>query len=752
MAGYTRAVQAASVSVSQSTELCRLGHHLEALRDRYFVGRLAELKLFRSALEVDTSEPMLTEAPVAATTSKPLTDRPWWHAPFGMFQTNLREVDAGLDVDRTLDFIQAHGADVWLVNAGGILSFYPTDLPFQTRNPYLAERASGDLLGDAVRAAHSRGVRLLARMDFSKVSARIAAEHPEWCFVSPTGQSQNYSGLVSVCPSGEYYQARTFDVLDEVIERYPVDGFFFNWFGFNEVDYSKVYNGVCHCVSCLRAFQASTGLAQLAEGPHSANYGAWRTFSTETIARLTDRLRAHIAARRPNAFLLGRTADVIFHEANNALGRELWHHATSEEVSAPRAYRPAVPVLVNAVTFMDMPYRMAGEQPEHFAQYLVQTISRGGNPSTYIMGTPGQIPYPCLPIAAEITRFHKRWRHVYDGIQPCARTGLVRPKQLARSAVEHEQATAEFRGLYSALQQGHIPFDVVPQERLAEMDANGSLARYSVLLLPDLGEVSGEAATTLDAFVAAGGRLLATGSTGFTADGTAQLACLPAERRLAATTKADLLWSTYVAPEHAVNGNPNTYSGPITPIYGAYHYCAWRAGAQHQLAMLARAPFGPPEKAYGHVQIDHPGYVMWSHGRGRSVTIPWTIGRGYRDLGLTVERDLILRLVHDLLDADERIAADLPEQVELTLHQTGERTVVHLVNLSGAHRSGFAPPLPVRDGILRFLGLSPAARAHALVSDTACAITTNGDEISVAVPQFGLFEVIVIGDAAEISK
>ncbi len=134
------------------------------------------------------------------------------------------------------------------------------------------------------------------------------------------------------------------------------------------------------------------------------------------------------------------------------------------------------------------------------------------------------------------------------------------------------------------------------------------------------------------------------------------------------------------------------------------------------------------------------------------MTIPWTIGRGYRDLGLTVERDLILRLVHDLLDADERIAADLPEQVELTLHQTGERTVVHLVNLSGAHRSGFAPPLPVRDGILRFLGLSPAARAHALVSDTACAITTNGDEISVAVPQFGLFEVIVIGDAAEISK
>src|SRR5262249_4105543 len=160
-----------------------------------------------------------------------------------------------------------------------------------------------------------------------------------------------------------------------------------------------------------------------------------------------------ISRRRPKAFLLGRTADIIFHEANNALGRSLWHHATSEEVSAPKACRPEQPVLVNAVTFMDMPYRMAGEEPEHCAQYFIKALSSSGNPSTYIMGTPGQIPYPCLPVAGEITRFLRRWRDVYDGMRPCARTGLVRPKQNERSATEHEQAIAEYRGLYASLQQ-----------------------------------------------------------------------------------------------------------------------------------------------------------------------------------------------------------------------------------------------------------------------------------------------------------
>ena len=71
--------------------------------------------------------------------------RVWWREPFRMFQTNLREVDAGLDVERVLDYLEEFGANAWLISVGGILSNYPTGLDFQTRNPHLAERPSGDL-------------------------------------------------------------------------------------------------------------------------------------------------------------------------------------------------------------------------------------------------------------------------------------------------------------------------------------------------------------------------------------------------------------------------------------------------------------------------------------------------------------------------------------------------------------------------------------------------------------------------------
>ncbi|MFI6674487.1 hypothetical protein [Kribbella sp. NPDC050470] len=121
--------------------------------------------------------------------------RLWWHEPFRMFQTNLREIDAGLDVEKVLDYLVEFGADTWLLSVGGILSNYPTDLDFQTRNPYLAERPSGDLVGDAVKAAARRGIRVMGRMDFSKIDRRRAEAHPDWCFVArPPGNTKSTTG------------------------------------------------------------------------------------------------------------------------------------------------------------------------------------------------------------------------------------------------------------------------------------------------------------------------------------------------------------------------------------------------------------------------------------------------------------------------------------------------------------------------------------------------------------------------------
>lgn len=289
----------------------------------------------------------------------------WWQKPFANVQTNLQEIDATMDVEKALDVIEGHGANSWLLNTGGIASQYPSKLPFQTPNPYLADRPSGDLTGDAVAAAHKRNIHVICRMDFSKVSSRIAAEHPEWLFVSPTGKPQIYNTLYSVCLCGQYYQERTLDVIDEILSLYPVDGFFMNWFGFSETDYSRVYHGVCHCENCKQQFAAFSGGKELPNGKGDANYPEWLRFSTGVIRALAAKISGHVEAKRPDAaMILSRGSNMLYHEANNAFGRDLWSHATSEYVSEHMTGLPEVPMLLNCAGFVDMPYRMAAEQPE----------------------------------------------------------------------------------------------------------------------------------------------------------------------------------------------------------------------------------------------------------------------------------------------------------------------------------------------------------------------------------------------------
>lgn len=558
--------------------------------------------------------------------------------------------------------------------------------------------------------------------------------------MSPTGNLQEHTGdLVSVCPSGGYYQERIFDILDEVTRRYPVDGFFLNWTSMNEEDYYKRYHGVCHCSSCQERWLEHSGGLALPAGPADARYAQWLKFSRDVIDALTARIRAFIAERLPDACLiLGKSADIMFHEANNAVGRELWHHLTSEVVSSWISYRPEVPVLANSTCFMDMPYRMASEEPAHFAQYFLQCISRGGFPSTYMMGTPGKIPYLCLDIARQIMTFHKKWNQVYDGLRPCAKTGLVRPDRAQMTGGQFEDALSEFRGLYTSMQELHVPFDIVGQEHVAGMAQNGGLKRYEVLVLPNLGKIGQEDAEVLDGWVLGGGHLIATGSSGVGDGGAVQLKALPSRRQRAVVSKRELLWSSYFAPEQT-SADAHIYNGPIVPLYGAYHLFEYKADTAGRYKMLARAAFSPPEKAYGNVQVDQYGCSIGSFGSGKGVVIPFTVGRGYRELGLAVFRDFYSMILTEEGGAKEKVSCSIAEQVEMTINSNGSKMVVHLINMSGARKQNFGSHIPISGGKVTVSG-SSGITARALLSDQE--LEVKDGEISL--PVLDLWEVIII--------
>ncbi|KAG9256240.1 glycosyl hydrolase 6-domain-containing protein [Emericellopsis atlantica] len=558
----------------------------------------------------------------------------WFDKPFGMFQINLREIDVDMDVNATADFIQ---------DVGGILANYPTKLDFQIINPRLQDRASGDLVQDSLDAARARGLRLLARVDFSKVQRQVAEAHPEWLYISPNGTWQNHTNdLVSVCPSDAWYQERIFDILDEITDWYDLDGFFVNWAGFNENDYFHVYHGVCHCASCKKAWDEHKNGKELPYGPEDANYREWKTWSDGVMDEWTRRVRNFIAQKLPHAgLILGASSDILFYEANNAIHREIWHHATSETVIRLKSERPDTPVLVNCASFLDHAYRITSEDPHHFAQYHVQAISRGANPSTYIIGVPSTIPCPGFEQAGEIIRFHRANADVYSGMPSSALTALVMPpgSQVGEPHYQTE-ALSEYKGLYKAMQELHMPFDIVDHRYIVDMAETGDLGRYRVIVLPRIGSLYDEDAEALDTWVATEGTVIVTGAIRTDDNDVPQLQSLPASKMR----------------ENITDTQELTYE--------------WKNGSTGLFKELGYAPFAPPEYIYGNIQIDERAVGIGSYGKGKAVLFTAPVGWGYRETGLSVFRDLF-ELVLFEVGAEEPLPFNFAPQMEVTVNTSG---------------------------------------------------------------------------------
>src|SRR6187402_2399326 len=134
------------------------------------------------------------------------TDRPWWKENnLRVIQTNLPDYEAAtLDPDSLVKDLLAFSANTLLINAGGIMAFYPTELDFQYTNPYMRPR----MLGDVVARCHAHHIRVIVRFDFSRVEASIFKAHPDWCYLSPKGERIINTNMIVASINAPYVQDR----------------------------------------------------------------------------------------------------------------------------------------------------------------------------------------------------------------------------------------------------------------------------------------------------------------------------------------------------------------------------------------------------------------------------------------------------------------------------------------------------------------------------------------------------------------
>lgn len=256
----------------------------------------------------------------------------WWkERPMRLIQNNLRDIDAQMDIDSLMCTLREFSCNTLMVGAGGITSFYPTGLAYQRPSPFLQGR---DLLGELVERCHREDIRIIARFDFSKTHESFFHDHPAWYYRSAEGKNVRYNDTVHTCINGWYQQEYSLEVLREVLSRYPVDGIFFNMFGFTTSDYSNHYYGICHCDACKARFAAFSGGMELPIREETEGMSAeesrilrkYREFQQAVTADILHRIHTLVRSFGEDIAVCtyyDRDVDIIRNESNSAVDRPL---------------------------------------------------------------------------------------------------------------------------------------------------------------------------------------------------------------------------------------------------------------------------------------------------------------------------------------------------------------------------------------------------------------------------------------------
>lgn len=176
---------------------------------------------------------------------------PWYGRTYRWGQTNINELDPErYDIVWWREHWKRTRVQGLVINAGGIVAYYPSRNPLHYRAKYLGER---DLYGELTRAAHDDGIAVLARMDSNRAHEEFYRAHPEWFAVDRDGNPYRAGDLYVSCIDGPYYDEYLPDVLREIIAWEKPEGFTDNsWSGLGR-------NQICYCRFSRESFRHETG-------------------------------------------------------------------------------------------------------------------------------------------------------------------------------------------------------------------------------------------------------------------------------------------------------------------------------------------------------------------------------------------------------------------------------------------------------------------------------------------------------------
>jgi hypothetical protein len=704
---------------------------------------------------------------------------PWYRRTYLWGQTNITEKDPErYDIPWWRAYWKRTAVQGVIINAGGIVAYYPSRFPLHHRAEFLGDR---DLFGDLTRAAHEDGLFVLARMDSNRTAEDFFEAHPDWFARDRDGKPYRAADKYVACINSPYYDAYLPEVLREIIERSRPDGVTDNsWAGLGR-------DSICFCANCDRTFRASTGKALPRDtdwnDPVYRLWIMWNYGRRTEIWELNNRVTR--AAGGPDCIWAGMNSGSVTGQARSFRDLKaicaradimLLDHQrrdddtgfqqngdTGKRVHGLLGWDRLAPESMAMYESGPGYYRVASKPAAEARMWMIAGIAGGLQPWWHHVGA-YQEDRRAFHTAGPVMRWWKANAGYLIDRTPVAAVALVWSQRNAdffgRDAVAW-RVDAPYTGFMHALVRARIPYLPIHADDI-DRDASG----LAVLILPNLGALSDPQAASIRRFVRNGGSLVATGDTGLYDEwgdprSDFALADLFACRAPGAIPRLE----GRSRPETATRASVHTYlrlmSGERHPVLQGFEETDILAfggslsplkvdpTATVPLTFVPPFPTYPPETSWmRHPVTDIPGLVLSEHGRARVAYMPADVDRRYASEHLPDHAALLAGLVRWAARGNMPLAVDGPGLIDCHLYQQSGRMILHLVNLT-SEATWRAPvdelirvgPFTVR---IRPASHAPRRVARLLVSGVERPVRVEGDMSVVKLDGILDHEVIVL--------
>jgi Hypothetical glycosyl hydrolase 6 len=685
----------------------------------------------------------------------------WFDRPMRWAQLTLVENDPGrFDPQFWLDYFRTLHADAATLSAGGIVAYYPTEIPLHHRSAWLG---ATDPFGTLVAGCRTLGMHVVARTDPHAVRNEVKMAHPEWISVTASGEPRRHWAnpeLWVTCALGGY----NFEFMDrvhrEIVTKYRVDGIFANrW---------AQQGGDCYCDTCRTNFLAATGR----ELPRTTDRRdpARRAFVEWRKARLTELWKkwdATVRSVNPDARFIpngppdlktaGDLAAIQFadYQARRGVTPPWANGHRAKEYRSVMGRRPIGGIFSVG---LEEQYRWKDSvqsEPE-IRLWVAEGTANGMRPwFTKFSGVLYDRRW--LSTVARIYDWHYTHERYLRNESPLARVALLFSEQTETyhpGVAQGDRAEDHVLGMYHALVESRVPFELV-HEAFLQPDR---LDRFKLLILADAAALSDAQCAAIRAYVDRGGSVLATFASSLYDEignrrpdfGLADLFGVSFTGRIDGPMQNSYLSldaDSATGRQHPVlnglEGTPRIVNGVFrVDVKPTREFPS-------PVTLIPTYPDLPMEDVYPRTpRTATRELYLRDLGRSRVVYIPWDIDRTFWDVLCVDHLQLLRNAIAWAANEPAPVTVEGPGVLDVTVWRQATSMTVHIVNLTnpmmmkGPLRETFpVGPLRVR---VRIPSGARANTVRLLTAGTTIAAAAVDGVVTLTIPSVDVHEVIAI--------